>query len=98
MRPDFLIFDGKLVIIGDFLPDPNWLLGVDHDLILPVNLDHFGIAVWLRRREDETISIRKTSHLTAVVDEPSQIATLGGVNHILEVNPEQVGRTNALRQ
>ena len=62
MRPDFLIFNGELVIVGDFLPDPNWLLGVDHDLILTVNLDHFGIAVWLRRREDETFSILKKFH------------------------------------
>ena len=101
MTPDFLIFDGELVIICDFLPDPNWLLGVDHYLILPVNLDHFGIAVGLRRRKDKTFSFHKklnidVSHLTAVVDEPSQIATLCGINHILKVNTEQVGGSNAL--
>ena len=50
VSPDFLIFDRELVIISDLLPDSYWLLRVDHDLVLPINLDHFGVAVWLQNK------------------------------------------------
>ena len=48
--PDFLIFDREFVIISDLLPDSYWLLRVDHDLVLPINLDDFGVAVWLQNK------------------------------------------------
>lgn len=44
---DFVLFNGKLVIIRDFLVHTNRLLGVYDDLLLGLDGNHFGIAVGL---------------------------------------------------
>lgn len=50
-----LIFNGELVVVGDFLSHLNVPLGVDNYLLLRAKVDDLGIAVWLREggREGE---------------------------------------------
>ena len=45
--PDLFILDGEFVVIGDFLPNGDGLFRVNDDLTGTVNLDHFGVTVWL---------------------------------------------------
>lgn len=44
---DLLVFDGELVVVGDLLAHGNGLLRVDHDLLLSLHRDDFGITIWL---------------------------------------------------
>ena len=46
--PDLLVLDGELVVVGDLLPGRDRLLRVDHDLLLLVHGDDFGVAVGLK--------------------------------------------------
>lgn len=45
---DFVLLDGKLVVICDFLVHSNGLLGVNDDLLLGLNGDDLRITVWLQ--------------------------------------------------
>lgn len=45
---DFVLLDGKLVVIRDFLVHSNGLLGVNDDLLLGLNGDDLRITVWLQ--------------------------------------------------
>lgn len=47
---DFVLFNGKLVIIRDLLVHTDRLLGVYDDLLLGLDGNHFGIAVGLCER------------------------------------------------
>lgn len=44
---NFLVFDGKLIVIGDFFAIGNGLLGVNHNLLLPIDGDNFCITIRL---------------------------------------------------
>ena len=46
--PDFLVFDGELVVIGDFFPTSDRLLRIYHNLLFSVNGDNLGVTVWLQ--------------------------------------------------
>ncbi len=48
---DLLVLYGKLVVIRDLLSQRNVSLGVDHNLLLGTEIDHFCITVWLRKGE-----------------------------------------------
>ena len=43
------VLDGKLVVIGDLLPQLNVLLGVNNNLLLRAKADDLSITVWLGR-------------------------------------------------
>jgi hypothetical protein len=45
---DLLVLDGELVVVGDLLTEGDRLLRVDDDLLLAVDRDDLGIAVWLK--------------------------------------------------
>ena len=46
---NLFILDGKLVVIGDLLPQLNVSLGVNNNLLLRAKTDDLSITVWLRR-------------------------------------------------
>lgn len=46
---NFLVLDGKFVIIGDFFPDRDGLFGINDNLLFPVNCYHFSVTVWLKK-------------------------------------------------
>lgn len=47
---DLDIFDGELVVIGDFLVHINVLLRVDDYLLLRLHCNDFSITIWLKRQ------------------------------------------------
>ncbi len=86
----------ELVVVCYFFSHRYRLLGVDDDLLLLIDGDDFRITVWLMGRKDgsshsseQVIAVRVT-YITAVVDEPGQVAPLGGIYDVVLVNPEQV--------
>lgn len=52
---NFLLFEGKLVVVRDFLANTNWLLRVDDNFLLPLDGDHFSIAIRLQKRRRGTL-------------------------------------------
>ena len=52
---NLVFLDGKLVVIGDFLPHGYVALGVDDNLLLGAKADHFSVAVWLREERAEIL-------------------------------------------
>ncbi len=40
---------------------------------------------------------KSSTHIAGVVDEPGEVAVLGGVDHVVVVDPEQVGAADARR-
>lgn len=45
---DFVLLDGKLVVVRDFLVHGDGLLGVNDDLLLGLDGDHLRVAVRLQ--------------------------------------------------
>ena len=54
MAGDFLVLDGKFVIVRDLLVLANAILGVDDNLLVPVHRDNFGVAVGLKNTHTHT--------------------------------------------
>ena len=46
---NLFVLDGKLVVIGDLLPQLNVSLGVNNNLLLCAKADDLSITVWLWR-------------------------------------------------
>lgn len=44
---DLFILQRELVVVGDLLVDPDWLLGVNHYLFLRLNGNDLCVTVWL---------------------------------------------------
>lgn len=54
---NFLLFQGKLVVVRDFLANTNWLLRVDDNFLLSLDGDHFSIAIRLQKKEKGNVSV-----------------------------------------
>ena len=86
--PDLFILDGEFVVIGDFLPNGDGLFRVNDDLTGTVNLDHFGVTVWLEKMymthfADYWLYI---FYLAGMVYEPGKVTTLSGIHDTFQVN------------
>ncbi|KAB1263260.1 hypothetical protein Cadr_000023846 [Camelus dromedarius] len=92
---DLVVLQRELVVVGDLLIHANGLLGVDHDLLLGLDGDHLGVAVGLQDEGPGPCPrptpgpARPLTHRAAVVDEPCQVTTLGGIDDGVVVHPEQ---------
>lgn len=48
---DLVLLQGEFVVVGDLFVDGDGLLRVDHDLLLGLDGDHLGVAVWLEEQD-----------------------------------------------
>lgn len=106
---NLVLLQREFVVVGDFFIDGDGLLRVDHDLLLGLYGDHLGVTVWLEETEKErgmsgglggglwgVSRAPSGTHSAAVVDEPCQVATLGGVYDGVVVHSKQVAAPDAL--
>lgn len=57
---DLVLLQRELVVVRDLFVDGDRLLRVDHDLLLGLDGDDLGVAVWLEaERNDEHISTNR---------------------------------------